>query len=726
MKYLIWLAVLLAARSAMAQDSLSLRFYASTTYQPVNGLQLQIHQTQALYRANRRGIVRIPMPPTSGTDCTVRAPGYLTSQWHLTRSMAGRDTLSLPLQPRSNQLAGIVIQSSRIPMHVAESPQHVELVQPDDIQEGTAESPSNIRELLSELSGTQIQQTSAVSATVDIRLEGLAGRYTQLLKDGFPLYGGLSGSLDVLQTPPLDLQQVEVMLGAGSTLYGPNAIAGFINLISKKPDTSWQAQAVLSQSQKANTAFSAYSSHRGTHSGFSLLVSANRQQAVDVNADGFSDLPYLRQWSLEPTLYWYPSERTRARLTLDMGSENRRGGDMWALSHGTDSLHPVLEQNRSLRSYYQFSLDHRIDSQYSFHLRNSSGFFQRHLSSSGSQLDGNQVSTYWEAYAEYQALRHQDLLGLSLTTLGFHPTGSGPAAVAAFQQTTAGVFGQDDWALSPRLHLESGLRLDAADRRYLLPRIALLERLTPFLNLRLGSGTGYMLPSPFTAAAEQEGYSLKNIFPSGLRAEQSWSNNVDVSFSKALGSRWFVELDQNFYQTTLYHGLIPNADSLQQGTLSYENAAGHIRSRGFQTQLHLSRGKWSLASSYSFTDGRQLFAAHTPLLLSPKGRWSSSLTYEKDGAFKAGLEAFYTGTQYLDPRTQSHPFWTFDAMASKTWDAWTLMLNVENFSNTLQSRYGPMYQGTVQQPSFAPVYGPTEGRVITLSLEWNLGPSEKD
>jgi iron complex outermembrane receptor protein len=56
---------------------------------------------------------------------------------------------------------------------------------------------------------------------------------TQILKDGFPVYSGASSGLGLLQTPPLDLKQVEIIKGSAST--GGGAIAGLVNLVSKTP-----------------------------------------------------------------------------------------------------------------------------------------------------------------------------------------------------------------------------------------------------------------------------------------------------------------------------------------------------------------------------------------------------------------------------------------------------------------------------------------------------------
>src|SRR5690242_19320103 len=95
--------------------------------------------------------------------------------------------------------------------------------------------PGDIRMLLNESTGIQTQQTPATSYNSSIRIQGLDGRYTQVLRDGFPLYAGFSGGLSLMQVTPLDLKQVEVIKGSSSTLYGGGAIAGLVNLVSKVP-----------------------------------------------------------------------------------------------------------------------------------------------------------------------------------------------------------------------------------------------------------------------------------------------------------------------------------------------------------------------------------------------------------------------------------------------------------------------------------------------------------
>jgi outer membrane receptor protein involved in Fe transport len=81
-----------------------------------------------------------------------------------------------------------------------------------------------------------VQQTSATSNTQSVRIQGLDGRHTQILKDGFPAFGGFSGSLSLLDIPPLDLKQVEIIKGPSATFYGGGAIAGVVNFVSRDPE----------------------------------------------------------------------------------------------------------------------------------------------------------------------------------------------------------------------------------------------------------------------------------------------------------------------------------------------------------------------------------------------------------------------------------------------------------------------------------------------------------
>ena len=131
--------------------------------------------------------------------------------------------------------------------------------------------PANVSMLLHESTGLQVQQTSATSGNASIRVQGLDGKYTQLLKDGYPNYGNFASGLSILEIPPLDLKQVEVIKGPASTLYGGGAIAGVVNFISKMPKEKLEVRFYVQQSHIGQTNIGRYASQKKGKFGYSVF-----------------------------------------------------------------------------------------------------------------------------------------------------------------------------------------------------------------------------------------------------------------------------------------------------------------------------------------------------------------------------------------------------------------------------------------------------------------------
>ena len=130
------------------------------------------------------------------------------------------NTFTYYLEESEESLNEVVIQATRSTRTITDIPTRVEFIGGEELEEKALMNATNISMVLRESTGIQIQQTSLSSGNRSIRIQGLDGRYTQLLRDGFPLYGGFSGDLSIMQIPPLDLAQFEIIKGSVSTLYG--------------------------------------------------------------------------------------------------------------------------------------------------------------------------------------------------------------------------------------------------------------------------------------------------------------------------------------------------------------------------------------------------------------------------------------------------------------------------------------------------------------------------
>src|SRR5947209_4346751 len=100
----------------------------------------------------------------------------------------------------------------------------------------------------------------------------MVGRYTAFLSDGLPLFGQQGAGLGLLQIPPMDLAQVEVIKGNSSALYGSAAMAGVVNVISRRPTKEPIQEFLFNRSSLGETDGSMFVASQFTqHWGASLL-----------------------------------------------------------------------------------------------------------------------------------------------------------------------------------------------------------------------------------------------------------------------------------------------------------------------------------------------------------------------------------------------------------------------------------------------------------------------
>src|SRR5690349_14336791 len=202
----------------------------------------------------------------------------------------------------------VIIQSTRTSRNIKNVPTRVETIELEEIDEKNNMRPGNVSMLLHESTGIQVQQTSATSGNASIRIQGLDGKYTQLLKDGFANFGNFSSGLSVLEIPPIDLKQVEIIKGPASPLYGGGAIAGVVNFISKTPKPDQEISLILNQSNIGQSNLGAFLSKRNKKTGYTLLALYNRSKPYDVDDDDFTEVPKSNEFTIHPKLFIYPSE----------------------------------------------------------------------------------------------------------------------------------------------------------------------------------------------------------------------------------------------------------------------------------------------------------------------------------------------------------------------------------------------------------------------------------
>src|SRR5207247_7822369 len=133
-------------------------------------------------------------------------------------------------------------------------PIRVEVLPREEIEEKLLTTPGDIVMMLNEMGGMRVQATSPSLGAASVRIQGMRGRYTRFLSDGLPLFGEQVGALGLLQIPPMDLQQVEVIKGVASSLYGAGALGGVVNLISRTAGREPEHEVLINRSTRGTTA----------------------------------------------------------------------------------------------------------------------------------------------------------------------------------------------------------------------------------------------------------------------------------------------------------------------------------------------------------------------------------------------------------------------------------------------------------------------------------------
>src|SRR5260221_2272299 len=260
--------------------------------------------------------------------------GYRDTSLTITFPYNGPDSLVVFMQRLTKALDEVIVSSTRTNSRIADLPMKVEVIGQEDLREEIGIKPGNMSSLLSDLSVIHVQNTSSITGNTILRLQGLDGRYTQLLRDGLPVYEGLNSNFGVLSIPPLDLKQIEIIKGSVSTLYGGGAIAGLINFISKTPKKEPELTVLFNRSTLKENNANLFYSKRWNKTGLTFFAGTTIQKASDVNKDGFSDIPDIKQLNLHPRLFFYPNNNKTFTIGNSCTIENRKVVNMVLLQNG--------------------------------------------------------------------------------------------------------------------------------------------------------------------------------------------------------------------------------------------------------------------------------------------------------------------------------------------------------------------------------------------------------
>ncbi|UKT64451.1 TonB-dependent receptor [Pedobacter mucosus] len=713
--------------SAYAQNTVTISVKDKISKNIISNATILVKGLQLNFKTDNSGLAVLTPIPNGNQTLIIRNVGY-QEQTLLINFPVTEKIIEISLEEISDDLEEVIISSTRTSRTIQNTPTRVETIELEEIDEKSNMRPANVSMILHESTGISVQQTSATSANASIRIQGLDGRYTQLLKDGYASFGNFASGLSILEIPPLDLSQVEIIKGPASTLYGAGAIAGVVNFVSRTPKEQADLNFILNQSNVGQTNIGAFAMKRNQNIGYSLLALVNMQQPYDVDGDDFTELPKTRDLTIHPKLFVYPNDKTTLIIGNSFTKSDRTGGDIYVIKDGEDANHRYFETNRTIRNTSTFDVSYKLAEKDLIKIKTSYNYFKRGISIPEYSFDGVNHNSYTDI-SYLKNLKNQSLIfGANIVYDSFLEKNQQPEFKKDFTTKTAGAYAQQTWDISNTFKLESGLRADlvhyyndyySKSELFILPKISALYKFNDKFSSRIGGGLGYKTPTLFTEQTET--FQYQNLLPlNEVEAEKSFGGTADLNYKTNIGEEWILSINQMFFYTKITNSTILLQDGA--GYFHFANTNKPVKSLGFESNIKIIfKEYFKLFAGYTFTNAK---AAYLPVIqnirLLPKNKLNLALIYEKERNFKMGLEGYFTDKQYLYNNLETNPFWEFGFMAEKVFGKISIFINAENFTDTRQSKFKSVVNGSHLNPTFDDIWTHTEGRTFNGGIKFKL------
>jgi iron complex outermembrane receptor protein len=688
----------------------------------LQGTTVNIKAINKFAIADSNGLVVIENIPAGKFKITFSHVGFKETIIQFQFPPAADSTAEIVLKETEHEENEVVVTSTRTSRTIANIPARIEVISGEELEEKANMKPGDIRMMLSESTGIQTQQTSATSYNSSIRIQGLDGKYTQIIRDGLPLYSGFSGGLGLLQIAPLDLKQVEVIKGSSSTLYGGGAIAGLVNLVSKTPAEKRELNFIINGTSAKGLDASGFYSQKFNKVGTTIFASYNHGTAYDPANIGLTAIPNFDRYSFNPKIFFYFNRKTTAYFGVDATYENRIGGDIKYIEGKGDSTHSYFEKNKTNRYSTQLSFEHAINDNTKLNFKNSVSYYDRSIQIPDYLFSGVQLSSYSEINVTYEKEKSEWIGGINFLTDKFRQDKHDTIIPVNYNQNTIGAFIQNTWNVTNVITLETGLRGDYQNDYgfFLLPRLSTLFKINNHFTSRIGGGLGYKIPNVFTEDAEK--IQFKNVLPIDIEnttTEKSYGANFDINYRTMLfNNKVSFSINQLFFYTRINNPLVLTL--LANGYYKYVQPTGFINTKGMETNAKFIYKNFKLFIGYTYANVKEHYTTTTEFPLVAKHRLNNVLVYEIEDKLKIGLEGYYYSPQKLNDGTTGKPYWLCGLMAEKIWDKFSLFINFENILDVRQTKFDTIYTGTITNPVFRDIYAPVDGFVLNGGVKIKL------
>ena len=686
--------------------------------------------------------------------------GYVPKKISLNNPSLDLNSLKIILDEDINGLNEVVVTGSLKEEYVTDSPVKVNVITSKKINSFLPSAGANITEIVQLVNGAQEVIACGVCYTNSISINGLEGPYTSVLLDGIPMYGNLASVYGLNGIPNMIIDRLEIVKGPSSTLYGSEAVAGVINILTKDPREepffSLDTQIITGNESFVNLALTP---NIGKSYGYFGVNWDRNSNFEDYNNDGFGDDINLTRLSIFNKWNVYRESKKEFIISARYYFEDRRNGvkeylrnNNYKKIRGDSKIYgeSIYTNRFELFGKYEFAFTEGFEMNYSFSKHDQNSYY------GSDYYQANQDIFFTQLTLDRNYGNHDLLFGASIknnlyddNTIATESVVNGTIINNNSNQLIPGLLIQDQYRPSDKISLIGGLRIDHFNEHGFIyaPSFHLKYNPGEWLSLRLNAGTGFRLVNLFTEdhafiTGQREVKILEQLNP---EESKSLIFNANYIYTGLSGSG---NIDLDLFYTYFSNKIIPNYDN--QNFITYENSDGHAYSKGISGALNhtfLNGVSFSLTFNHQivrYTEIENNQDSFFDMEHSPKWSGGFNIKIPVNKKWSINSSSNYTGVMQLPTvfemsdngeissvarPTKSKPFSihniNIDGILNNQNEIYFGILNVFNFRQKESPLVG--YNDPNHQKGFSPyfdtsyAYAPNKGRELFIGYRLNIG-----
>ncbi|MFT3845049.1 MAG: TonB-dependent receptor [Lacibacter sp.] len=542
--------------------------------------QVTIHNLQKRLSVVTAADGSFKITVTVNDTLVISAVGYASDTMAVKKE---QHFFSVRLKPLMKSLDEVVISGTMREVSRSSSPVVVETYSARFFKKNVSAS---VFEALSVVNGVQPQLNCNVCNTGDIHINGMEGPYTMVLIDGMPVISNLATVYGFSGIPASLIKRVEIVKGPSSTLYGSEAVAGLINIVTKDP-----ASAPLLNADVFATSYNEWNADVSTKfkaGKSSSLIGLNAfffNKRYDVNDDNFTDVTLQKRISLFNKWEFKRKQQLPFQVGFRLLAEDRWGGELQWMKNwrGSDSIYGESIYTRRAEFIGNYGIKAGkekllFEYSYNFHQQDSYYGFVPYFAKQHNLF----VQLRWNK--EFK--KHNLIAGLPYRMSWYDdntPATARPDGITNLPSVNQlqGLFVQDEIKLSKQFTLLGGARYELTSQHggIISPRLALKWQTPGHHIFRLSSGNGFRVVNLFTEDHAALSGARDVVIAEALKPERSWNVNMNYTATFAPQSG-YVTVDVTLFYTYFTNKIIPDYNTDPQKII-YKNIDGYAVSKGF-------------------------------------------------------------------------------------------------------------------------------------------------